>query len=207
MGTPVLGFATGAASMVLQNILLRSTQRKIGGLVAQVTLEEEHHDELEITSRPVEYGAVVSDHCFMRPARLTIRCGFSESPSPQGLLAGLGSVVTGTIAGAEGLLNGPSTEMQDTYTKFRALQASGAPFDIVTGKRVYNNMLITSLSTTTTDKTEHGLILVVSCKQVLIAYTQVINTGATANAADQQTTPPPTAQAGTKSAQPVGNTQ
>ena len=56
-----------------------SPQRIIGSIVAQVTIEEEHHDKLIITNHPVEQGAMISDHAYKMPAMLTIRAGWSNS--------------------------------------------------------------------------------------------------------------------------------
>ena len=38
--------------------------RNIGGIFPDVTTEEIHRDELQITQHPVETGAPVTDHCF-----------------------------------------------------------------------------------------------------------------------------------------------
>lgn len=50
-------------------------------LVAQITIEEHHTDELQITDHPVESGAPITDHAFMHPREVRIRCAWSNSPS------------------------------------------------------------------------------------------------------------------------------
>jgi hypothetical protein len=46
------------------------------------------------------------------------------------------------------------------------------PFTIVTGKRTYQNMLLESLSTTTTRETENALIVEARFREVIIVSTQ-----------------------------------
>lgn len=54
------GLAAAAAAGLLGNTIIRS--RSVGGFVANVTVEENHSDELVITDHPIEQGTVVSDH-------------------------------------------------------------------------------------------------------------------------------------------------
>ncbi|MFX9718550.1 phage baseplate protein, partial [Acinetobacter baumannii] len=53
--------------------------RTIGGYVAEVTVREQHSDDLTITTHPVERGAPVTDHAFKMPAQLTIEAGWSAA--------------------------------------------------------------------------------------------------------------------------------
>ena len=46
--------------------------RAIGDFIAEVTVKEQHRDEMTITSHPVETGAAITDHAFKNPAQLTI---------------------------------------------------------------------------------------------------------------------------------------
>jgi hypothetical protein len=43
------------------------------GLFADVTIEEQHSDELNITEHPVETGSPISDHAYMTPPEVTIK--------------------------------------------------------------------------------------------------------------------------------------
>jgi hypothetical protein len=138
--------------------------RNIGGFVADVTMEEQHSDELVITEHPVEQGAAITDHAFKKPSTLVVRVGYSNSSRQA---------------------NGNPNYVQDVYDDFLALQASRVPFDIVTGKRIYQNMLIERLSCTTDEKTEYALFLSVNCREIIIANTQVV----TVPPASAQTSP------------------
>lgn len=164
-------------------------------LQPQITIEELHHDEIVITDHPVEKGARISDHFYKQPAEVVIRCAWSNSPSPSiGLLGqavGVVSAVGGSlarIAAAAGpslaglrtiqsVLNGSAAnQVASIYQALLALQVSGIPFDIYTGKRSYADMLFRSLHVSTDHSTENSLMLTATCRQVLIAYTKVINT-------------------------------
>lgn len=130
-------------------VLIR-TARSIGGLYPDVVIEEAHEDSLEITEHPVEQGAAVSDHAYKKPQLLTIQAGVSDT-----------SPAAGENASVE------------FYEKLLELQKAREPFDIVTGKRVYKNMLLESLSAVTTVDTEHALKFTAQCREVIIAHTRV----------------------------------
>ena len=126
-------------------------QRSIGGIVAQATIEERHHDELTITDHPVEMGANISDHAFLRPAEVTIHCGWSNSGGQP-------------AAGDD--------YVRAIYQRLRELQGLREPFDLVTGKRSYKNMLLASLTITTDPRTENALMVTATCRQVITVQTQ-----------------------------------
>jgi hypothetical protein len=161
-----VGISIAAAEVL--NLLnpVMITQRNIGGFIADVTVEEIHADALQVTDNPVEQGAVVSDHAFLKPSRLVIKAGWSNS-SPQ-------------AAGDPNYVN-------DTYQQFQDLQASRQPFDIVTGKRAYSNMLITLLQVRTDESTEDALMMECECRQIILVNTQTV-TVPTANQASPETT-------------------
>lgn len=160
-----------------ETILFR-TPRFIGPMVPDVTIEETHTDTLVITDHPVEQGSVISDHAFKQPAKLTIRAGWSNS-SPQ-------------AGGVFGLLNplggGWSGYTQEIYQQLLALQALREPLDIVTGKRIYRNMLLQSLVLVTNEKTENALMVTIECREVIIVETLATTVAAKSNQAQPQNT-------------------
>lgn len=178
--TAVLGFVTAALQYGVDSILVKP-KRSIGSFTAQVVVEETHVDELEITDHPVEQGATVSDHAWKRPAEVTIIAGWSNSPSVAGLFSGAVAGLQGTIQGVQSIITGNSpSQVRDIYAKLLELQASRIPFDVYTGKRVYQNMLIKSLKTTTSKDTENALIVTAVLRQVIVVTTQNITIPAAA---------------------------
>ncbi len=135
--------------------------RNIGGIFPDVTTEEIHRDELQITQHPVETGAPVTDHAFMQPWTVEIHCGWSNSS-----------------AQSEGYV-------QTVYDSLQALQQARQPFDVTTGKRQYTSMLVRSLLVRTDETSEFTLMVVALCQQIIITDTNAASP-ATPNTNGQQ---------------------
>lgn len=169
-----IGYIAAGLQLGLNSILVRP-KRGIATLIPQITLEEIHHDTLEITDHPVQQGAVISDHAFKRPAEVIIRCGWSDSPSTPGLLQGLAAIPQATIDGVQSLITGnEASQIRDTYKALLALQEKREPFDVFTGKRAYKDMLIRELTVTTDRQTENLLMVTATLRQVIIVSVQTV---------------------------------
>lgn len=127
-------------------------RRSIGGIMCDVTLDENHEDGLTITEFPVESGATISDHAVIKPKQLTIRAAASDS-------------------GGEVPSSG-DRRSTDIYNQLLALMEKREPIDIITGRRSYKNMLIEALSTTTDATTDNILIVTIACREVVIVSTK-----------------------------------
>jgi hypothetical protein len=141
--------------------------RSIDEFVADVTIREDHEDELVVTENPVEQGADITDHSFKAPARLTVDVGYSNSSNQA---------------------DGDPGYVQDIYSQFLALQASREPFDVITGKRQYENMLITMLHTVTDKDTENALFLTIRMKEVILVDTETVSVPPSQNQKNPQST-------------------
>lgn len=163
------GIAAGAiaAGGTIANVLLRDG-RKLGAIIPNVVVEEVHTDTLTITDHPVEQGAPITDHAFKNPAELSMRIGWSSSS------LALDSVVSSVVDSVKaGKLTAPKIKtVRDLYEDLLKLQASRKPFDVSTGKRLYKDMLIKSISTTTDASTENALVVSVVLRQVIIVQTK-----------------------------------
>jgi hypothetical protein len=157
--------------------------RNIAGFIADVTVEEDHTDQLAITEHPVEQGAAITDHAYKRPSRVTIRTGWSNSS-----IASFGN----------------PNYVQEIYAAFLDLQASRTPFEVQTGKRAYSNMLIEELTQRTDKDNENSMMLVVRCREVLLTSTQTV---ALPNASNMKTPEvnAPTQNTGTQPLRPAPN--
>lgn len=136
--------------MIFESIFIRP-QRRIGGFQADVTVEEQHADTLTITDHPVERGAAITDHTYNNPNQLTVVAGWTNSRLDAFL---------------------DQSRVQRVYEQLLALQGSAEPFEVVTGKRIYRNMVIQSLATTTTKDTENALIVTATMREIIIVKTQ-----------------------------------
>ncbi|KAB8305807.1 hypothetical protein EH227_24920 [Rouxiella chamberiensis] len=157
--------------MDVLSVLFNQRSRKIGLIIPDVVVSEKHQDALEITEHPVEIGAPVSDHSYKRPSEVTMEIGFS----------GGGSLLDIADTSAIGISLG--TSPKEIYQQILDLQASRVPFDVTTGKRQYNNMLIRAIDVTTDRTSENVLMCVLTLREVIISQTQSISV---ADKADMQ---------------------
>lgn len=142
--------------------LLFSNPRKLAQVIPDCAIEENHTDELMITEHPVERGANITDHAYIKPAEVTLRWGWSNSaPSNSGALFGLLPQF------------GASSEehIKRIYDQLVELMQTRKTFEIQTGRRLYKSMLIQALSTGTDRTTEYSLIIIAKCRQVIIVET------------------------------------
>ena len=177
-----------AAFPIGDQIVQITRPRSIGDMVAQVTLEEIHSDELVITEHPIEVGARVADHAYMLPSEVMIRCGWSSSPGPGAPVQDL----TYDLIGGPTTIGGAVQSIQDIYADLLDMQRMREPIIVFTGKRVYNNMLIKSLRVATDKESEFSLQVMMVLRQVMIVSTQVVSVDAPADAqSDPEKTAPP----------------
>jgi len=165
-------------------------QRTIGGGIAgvapiamQVVVDERTTDSLTITKQPVQQGASITDHSFQEPTVFSSTAYFKDNS--QSLLGELNSFTS------------PSVGLAKIYQQLLDLQALRTVFNIVTPKRIYNNMLLASLTQTTDKATENCLAVSMAFQQVIIVTVATTNvprinqtnpgrTGATQNAGTKQ---------------------
>lgn len=148
-------------------------RRAIGPFNATITVEEVATDDLEITQHPVQQGAAITDHAYLKPSTVAIKVIFNDEDAP----------------------------LAETYDKMRKLQASREPFDVVTGKRSYKNMLFKSLGQTNDLRTENVLSINATLQEIFITSIEVVavperkkqkkpgKTGATDNAGQKKAQP------------------
>lgn len=155
--------------MDILSTLFSQNTRKIEMIVPSVVISEKHSDSSEITEHPVQVpggeGFTVSDHTFDRPSEVTMEIGF----------AGGGSLIDGFDTSSmfdisTGLKLGSSP--REIYQQLLDLKAGKKPFDVITGKRDYKNMLIRVIEVTTDNTSENVLMVVLTLRQVIIVETK-----------------------------------
>lgn len=157
--------------------LLLTSGRSIGGIVPDVVAEEIGRDTTFVTNHPVERGAAISDHAFMMPVEVEMRCAWSDS-----------------TAGFQGY-----SEL--IYGALQSLHVAREPFTVMTGKRVYTNMLVVGMEVTTAAATEYALFVRVLLREVIIVSTQSTSVGGGAATQASPSRTSSTTNAGTK--QPI----
>lgn len=145
--------------------------RSIGGVAVDVVISEDHEAEVEIPEHPVEKGAKLSDHAWRKGYKVTL----------------------------ESVIDGPRAVA--SYQQLLAVQEALEPFSLVTGLKVYSNMMLVRLNPTR-DK-EHARILKFEAelREVRIADTEAAgptsgddkaqSTVKRGQIAARETTPPP----------------
>lgn len=133
--------------------------RSMGGLVFDAVFEETHESELEVTDNPVETGVVVSDHAYMKPLRLTLSAGVSDTP---------------LYVPADDPFQSDAGRSKRAYEVLTELQARAEPFDVQTGLKLYKNMVCCSVRTSQDKDTSGALVFTAEIREVIIVYTQVV---------------------------------
>lgn len=132
--------------------------RNVGGLVFDATLREAHTSEIELTENPIELGSEVSDHMYVKPKKLTICAGVSNTT--------LHDLVDDQFAG--------DSRMQAAFDLLTNLQESGEPFSIQTGLRFYPQMMCLCIRAEQDKDTDDVLYFEADFKAVEIVSTQTV---------------------------------
>ena len=133
--------------------------RSMGDLVFDAVFEETHELELEVTDNPVETGVVVSDHAFMKPLRITLSAGVSDTP-----LYALDDDPFQSDAGRS----------KRAFEVLTELQKKAEPFDVQTGLKLYKNMVCTAIRTSQDKDTSGALVFSADIREVIVVYTRVV---------------------------------
>jgi len=132
--------------------------RGFGGLTFDAVFEEDHTLELEVTDNPVETGVSITDHAYMKPYKVKITAGVSDTPLVErgdGYGAGYGRA-------------------KEAFAQLEALMRTREPFDVQTGLKLYQNMLCTSINTTQDSGTSNALIFTADLREIIIVQTQAV---------------------------------
>lgn len=146
--------------------LFQQTARQIGFLIPKVVVNEAHSDTLDIAMHPIESGGNISDHAWKSASTVVIDCCFEDE-----LLADFAQV-------SEFLGMSRSLGQKEIYQQILDLQQSCEPFDVLTSKRTYSNMLLKQIDVTTKNGSENILTCKLTLVQIQLAYTEAIPTPA-----------------------------
>ncbi|PQQ35052.1 hypothetical protein C6H69_02235 [Photorhabdus luminescens] len=150
--------------MDILSVMFSQQKRKIGVIVPSVVISETHTDVSNITDHPVQQGVTFSDHAYDSPSEVRMDLGFAGGCSLLDIID-----TTKVFDISTGLSLG--TSPRDIYQQLLDLRASHKPFDVVTGKRLYKNMLIKDISVTTDKTSENVLSVVLNLREIVIVET------------------------------------
>ncbi len=121
--------------------LFATRARKIGDIKVDVIIQESTNDTLTITKQPVQQGASISDHAYKEPTALSMSILFRDNLTKS---------------------------LSKIYADLLKLQIAREPFFVTTPKRIYSNMLISSLGQTTEKGTENCLAISIQFQEVIL---------------------------------------
>lgn len=133
--------------------------RSMGGLVFDAVFDETHEAELEVTDNPVETGIVVSDHAFMKPLKVSLSAGVTDTP---------------LVVATDDQFASDAGRSRRAYELLTELQKRAEPFDLQTGLKLYENMICTSIRTSQDKDSSGALLFTAELREVIIVYTQVV---------------------------------
>ena len=125
----------------------------IGGYFFDGYLSTKVESELEITSHPVETGASIVDHAYVKPKTITMEIIMSDVHQ---------SLVSGQF-------DGSWSRSVKAYNVLRQIQEDRIPVSVLVRTGIFENMLIKSITVSDDYKSINGLIATVELVEVPIA--------------------------------------
>ena len=139
----------------------------IGGYFFDGFMQVDHNIELQTTENPVETGASIVDHAYVKPAEVVMRVMMSDVHQ---------SLVPGQFTGTR-------FRSTNAWQVLRKLQSDRIPMSMFTRLGLYTNMLITKLSASDTAETFRALSAEVTLKEIPVARVKTVKI----SSADQTT--------------------
>ena len=146
---------------------MRDCKTNIGGYFFDGFMQVDHNIELQTTENPVETGASIVDHAYVKPAEVVMRVMMSDVHQ---------SLVPGQFTGTR-------FRSTNAWQVLRKLQSDRIPMSIFTRLGLYTNMLITKLSASDTAETFRALSAEVTLKEIPVARVKTVKI----SSADQTT--------------------
>lgn len=134
---------------------------QIGELKLDASVQEDHTASARITTNPVEDGSVVADHVVLEPETLSIDGIITDDPITYHMRPG--------EPGAEG-----RSRAIDGYQLLLKLLEERQPLTVVTGLRVYRDMVLTRVSVPRQADTGAALRFTAELTRVRIVSSQVV---------------------------------
>lgn len=155
--------------MAFENLFIR-TKKSIGGIQLDAVLSESHTNTVRLTKNPVEVGTDITDNAIIDPAKLSIVATVTDSPLG---LASLGRIVD-FVTGLFGTSTSSNlTRSNAAFNALIQLQNEREPISIQTKLKLYENMIITNVSTQQDKDTSRIVELFISLEKLNIVNTEV----------------------------------
>ncbi len=136
----------------------RTTYKTIGGVRIDAYVSENHKMTASVTQYPVEDGSYLNDHVNQEPDELTING-----------VVGVKSIYLFDISFPSLF----SSRASDIFLKLETLKTDGEPIDVVTGLKLYEDMVITELNVGREAASGQGLEFTMNLKKLNVVTTEV----------------------------------
>lgn len=191
--------------MAFENLFIR-TKKSIGGVQLDGVISESHKNSVRLTSNPVELGADITDHSIIEPKIISIRAMVTDSPLGT---AAFGEIVD-RVSGFFGTATSDNqTRSQSAYNALVSLMEQREPIEIQTKLVLYQDMVITNISTIQDKDSSRIVEMIIDAKEVRIVETETaqlspetLNAGTT-----RQQASPPNNRGRQEAQTPVSSTQ
>lgn len=134
--------------MVLSLLFGRKyVQSSVGGIYLDATLSEDHQYSSRVTNYPIEDGRIISDHIINEPETLQITGIVSDTPLS--FLA-------------------PFNRSVDAFNRLVRIHTNRERITVVTGIKVYTDMVMTSLHVPKNVQTGQSLTFIIELQKIII---------------------------------------
>lgn len=152
--------------MSVLSFIFGQSRATIGSVTIDASVSETHSDTSDVTENPVEQGAKITDHVQIKPKQLTIQGVISDTPINFAFVDN----VAGAINTVKSYLGG-TTRSIDAYNRLVDIQRKRDPITVITGLRVYSNMILQNISVNRTATTGKAVHFTAELREIRIAGT------------------------------------
>lgn len=156
--------------MAFENLFIR-TEKSLGGIQLDAVLSESHSNPVRLTKNPIELGADITDHAIIEPKQLTINAEVSDTPLGVAAFGAIVDLVTGLFGTAT---SSNITRSNAAYNALVQLQEAREPIQVQTRLRLYENMIITGISTLQDKNSSRVANMIITLEEALITESQII---------------------------------
>lgn len=129
------------------SLLFKNGPLGIDDITIDAVVTETHGHQLQVTEHPVEEGADITDHARVRPDTITLDCAVTDTPRGSEPAPGRSAAI---------------------YEQLRLLMDTAKLVTVVTTLRVYESMVLESLSAPRTAKEAGGLRFTATLREIRV---------------------------------------
>lgn len=163
--------ATNTNGMTYNALLYCKTN--IGGYFFDGFIKIDHSIEAQITEHPVETGASIVDHAYIKPAELSMNIMVSDVHA----------------SFIEGQFSGSLARHVNAWNLLKQIQADRIPVSVLTKLGLYDNMLIQRITATDTYETYNALNADVTLREIPIARVRTLKISSTPQTTNKTSLP------------------